>query len=88
MDFAVTKMSSKGQVVIPAEMRKNIREGDKLVIIQSEGQIILKKATKMDKNFQEDIDFARRTDKAFHRIQSGKGVEMEFDMFIDEMKKW
>jgi AbrB family looped-hinge helix DNA binding protein len=88
MEFAVTKMSSKGQVVIPAEMRKGIHEGDKLVIIKSESQIILKKASKIDRNFEEDIEFARRTDEAFHRIQSGKGVEMEFEEFMDEIKKW
>ncbi len=29
MDIAITRMSSKGQVVIPAEMRRNIREGRK-----------------------------------------------------------
>jgi len=29
MEFAITKMSSKGQVVIPAEMRKNTELADK-----------------------------------------------------------
>ena len=28
MDVAITKMSSKGQIVIPTEMRKDIKEGD------------------------------------------------------------
>ena len=48
MDIAVTKMSSKGQVVIPAEMRTDIKEGEKIIIIKSEGQIIMKKATELD----------------------------------------
>ena len=40
----ITKLSSKGQVVIPIEMRTNLKEGDKLVIIENEDHLILKKA--------------------------------------------
>ena len=45
MEVAITKMSSKGQIVIPAEMREGIHEGEKLVIIRNNGQIIMKKAS-------------------------------------------
>ncbi len=38
-----TKMSSRGQVVIPLEMRKDIKEGEKLLVIEKEDEIILKK---------------------------------------------
>ena len=88
MDVALTRMSSKGQVVIPAEMRKNIHEGEKLIIIEDRGQIIMKKANKLDENLAEDLEFARRTEEAFKRIESGKGREMEFYEFIKEMRKW
>ena len=88
MDIAITKMSSKGQVVIPAEMRENIEEGEKLVVIKNKNQIILKKATDMDKELAGDIEFARRTEEAWKRIQKGEGMRMEFDEFIEEMKKW
>ena len=43
MDIALTRMSSKGQVVIPSEMRKGIKEGEKMIIIKNKDQIILKK---------------------------------------------
>ncbi len=88
MEIAMTKMSSRGQVVIPAEMRENIRVGDKLLIIKSEHQIIMKKANTFDKNFEKDLEFAKRTEEALKRIEKGKGVKMEFDAFIEEMKKW
>ncbi len=88
MNIAMTKMSSRGQVVIPAEMREDIEEGDKLIIIKSDNQIIMKKANKLDKNFEEDIEFARRTEEALKRIEQGKGIEMSFDEFLKEMKKW
>lgn len=88
MDIAITKMSSKGQVVIPAEMREGMHEGDKLLIIQSDNQLIMKKASDLDKNLKEDIEFARRTEEALKRIKKGKGTKMGFDKFINEMKKW
>lgn len=40
----VTKMSSRGQVVIPLDARENINEGDKLIVIRNGDEIILKKS--------------------------------------------
>lgn len=87
-EIDITRMSSKGQVVIPLDMRKDMREGEKLVIIKSGNQIIIKKASRMDEQLKEDIEFARRTEEAYKRIEAGKGITMEFDEFIKEMKKW
>ena len=44
IDISTTKMSSRGQVVIPLEMRKDIKEGDKLIVIRRGNEIILKKS--------------------------------------------
>ncbi len=44
MIIDTTKMSSRGQVVIPLDMRKDIKEGDKLIIIRKDNEIILKKS--------------------------------------------
>ena len=68
----IIKMSSKGQIVIPLDMRKGIKEGEKLFIIQNEGKLIIKKASESNKNFQEDLEFARRTEKAWKQIEEGK----------------
>lgn len=88
MDVAITKMSSKGQVVIPTEMRGNLHEGDKLLIIENEGQLIMKKASKLDINLKEDLEFAKKTEEAWKRIEEGKGIKMDFDNFVEDMKKW
>lgn len=88
MDVALTKMSSKGQVVIPAEMRKDIMEGEKLVIIQSKDQLIMKKASKMEKNLMEDIEFARKTEEAWKRYDKGEFRSMNGKDFLAELKKW
>ena len=45
----ITKLSSKGQVVIPQELRKGLKEGDTFIVIRNKEQIILKKANKFDK---------------------------------------
>jgi len=88
MDVAITKMSSKGQVVIPVEMREGFNEGDKLIIIQDNDRIILKKASSTDKNFEEDLEFARRTEEAWKRHDLGKFVSLPADKFLKELEKW
>jgi len=88
MDVAITKMSSKGQVVIPSDMREDIQEGDRLIVIRNKDQIIMKQANRLDRNFKEDMEFAKKTEEAWKRIKAGKGIKMDFDSFIDDMKKW
>ncbi len=44
MQIDITRMSSRGQVVIPLDMRKDINEGDKLIVIRKDDEIILKKS--------------------------------------------
>ena len=81
-------MSSKGQIVIPQDMREGLSKGEKLVVIKNGQQIILKKMEDFNKNLEEDLEFAKRTEEAWKEIETGKGVSMEFDNFIKEMKKW
>ncbi len=85
-DIAITKISSKGQVVIPREMRKDLKEGDKLVIMKNEDQIILKKIDKFSKNLKGDLEFARRTEESWKRYEKGEFKEIDFDDFIKEIK--
>ena len=44
MEISTTKMSSRGQIVIPLDLRKGINEGDKLIVIRKGDSIILKKS--------------------------------------------
>lgn len=44
MIIDTTKMSSRGQVVIPLDLRKGINEGDRLIVIRKDDEIILKKS--------------------------------------------
>ncbi len=82
----ITKMSSKGQVVIPQELRKDIIEGDKLVVIRNDDQIILKKADKFNKQLEEDILVAKRVEEAWKEIEQGKYKRMSGEDFLKEIR--
>ena len=86
MEIAITKMSSKGQVVIPQDLRKGISDGDKLVVIRNKDQIILKKADNFDKNLENDLEFAKRTEKAWKEVERGKFKRMSPQDFLKEIR--
>lgn len=88
MDIAITKMSSRGQIVIPADMRENLKEGEKLAIIRNNDQLILKKVSDFSSALEEDLEFAKRTEEAYKRYEKGEFVEMQADDFFEEIQKW
>jgi AbrB family looped-hinge helix DNA binding protein len=83
-----TKISSKGQIVIPNNMRGDLKEGDTLLLIKDNGTILLKKADDLDEKFKEDLEFARRTEEAYRRHERGDFKSMPADKFIEELEKW
>lgn len=85
-DIGITSISSKGQIVIPAEMRQDLQEGEKLVIIKTKDHIILKKTREFRKNVAEDLDFARRTEEAWKEYDKGNFKSMGVDEFLEELK--
>jgi AbrB family looped-hinge helix DNA binding protein len=87
MDVAITKMSTKGQIVIPAEMRDGFEVGDKLLLIKSGDSVIIKKANKLQKQFLEDMELARRTEEAWQKYDRGEFKKMKADEFLKELKK-
>ncbi len=82
----ITRISSKGQVVIPSQMRQDLKEGDKLLIIKSDDRIILKKADKFDKQLEEDVIVAKRVEAAWREIEEGKYKRMSAKDFINEIR--
>ena len=86
-NISITKMSSKGQIVIPNEMRKGLKEGEDFVIIKNKRQYILKSVKDFKENLKEDLIFAKRTEEAWKRYENGKFIETDFDEFIEKLKK-
>ena len=88
VDIAITRMSSKGQIVIPAEMRTDFKEGERFVVIKSGKQLILKTAKDFDENLKDDLIFAKRTEEAWKRYEKGEFKSMSADDFLKELGKW
>ena len=87
VDINITTMSSKGQIVIPLEMRGKLKEGEKLVIIEDNGMYIIKKASDYSKTLKEDIKFAQRTQKAYLEVEQGNYSESSAQDFLQKVQK-
>jgi len=83
----ITRMSSKGQIVIPSEMRKDFRDNENFVIIKNGKQLILKSVRDFDKNLKEDLEFAKRTEEAYKKYEKGEFKSMDADEFIKMLNK-
>ena len=83
-----TRVSSKGQIVIPKDIRDNLnlQEGDLLAAISEDNFIILKK---IDSKFtEEEKILLKKIKEAWDSIDRGECTEMEGSELLKEMKKW
>ena len=83
-----TRVSSKGQIVIPKDIRDNlnIKEGDMLAAVSEENFIVLKKID--PKITEEEKILLKRIKEAWDSIDREEYKEMEGSELIKEMKKW
>ncbi|MFT4313119.1 MAG: AbrB/MazE/SpoVT family DNA-binding domain-containing protein [Candidatus Woesearchaeota archaeon] len=87
MKIGITSISSKGQIVLPKEFRKNMDVGDKIIFIEQDNHIMIKSAKELHKNFAEDLQFAKRTEKAWKEYEAGKFETTSSDEFLRELEK-
>jgi len=85
---SLTRISSKGQIVIPSNMREDLKEGEEILIVKDENRFILKKASEISEQMKEDLEFARRTEEALKRYDNGEFIEMSGDEFLKELESW
>ncbi len=80
MEASTTKVSSKGQVVIPVSVRKaaGIKEGEELLAIAIDDAIILKKI--VDKSFEETMK------PIWTRVRRMGLTEEDIDAIIQEAR--
>lgn len=88
MDVGVIRISSKGQIVIPASMRKDLTEGEQLLVIREGDRFILKPLDALEPAVREDILFAEMTEKAFLEYKKGKVIRRSDQEFIDDLASW
>jgi AbrB family looped-hinge helix DNA binding protein len=88
MDVGITRVSSKGQIVIPASMRNNLSEGEELLIIREGERYIIKRLDELKPALKDDILFAAKTEEAFSEYRKGSFKQKETDDFLDELASW
>jgi AbrB family looped-hinge helix DNA binding protein len=84
----ITRVSSKGQIVIPSSIRKGmgVKEGSLFTIAARRNMIILKKLdTKMS---ADDIRTMKLIEGAWKEIEEGKYEVHTKKEFLKELKKW
>jgi AbrB family looped-hinge helix DNA binding protein len=88
MDIGITRISSKGQIVIPASMRSDLAEGEQFLVIREGDRFILKPLEDLEPAVREDIIFAEKTERAFFEYEKGEFSRKEETDFIEELESW
>lgn len=81
----ITKLSTKGQVVIPESLRKNMDSGTAFIVSKQNDLIILKKIEGLTKQEMEEM---KELDKIWKEIDSGKCESYTEKDFFKKMKEW
>ncbi|MEK6854985.1 MAG: AbrB/MazE/SpoVT family DNA-binding domain-containing protein [Nanoarchaeota archaeon] len=87
MEIELTRVSSKGQVVIPQRVREKlkIKEGETLAV-SSEGDIVVLK--KISNPLEEDLETIEEIKEAWKEIEAGKYKKLSSEEFLKEIEKW
>lgn len=85
MSMDLIKMSSRGQIVIPSAMRQDLDKGEEFIIIKDDERFVLKKTRQLTEQMREDLEFARRTEKALNDVEAGNFIEYSTEEFFKRM---
>jgi len=86
MEYAIAKVSTKGQIVIPSALRSNIRTGDEFLMIKDNGRIILKNMKNLASDLRHDFVFAEKVEEAWQEYDKGKFENKSKDDFLKELR--
>ncbi|MGV8163042.1 MAG: AbrB/MazE/SpoVT family DNA-binding domain-containing protein [Candidatus Nanoarchaeia archaeon] len=87
MEFAMTKMSQNGQIVIPLEIRREakLKPASKFMIISEGENIILKKIN--EDVFKEEMRLIKIISRAEEQIKEGKVINVDLSLSTEELIK-
>ena len=85
MEVSITKLSENGQVVIPAEIRRDagIKPSTKFLVFNEGGNILLKMIRK--DTLVRDIQLIESIEKSEEQIKSGKFTKAKTSMSDEEI---
>jgi|TARA_Y100000310_G_scaffold308415_1_gene351508 AbrB family looped-hinge helix DNA binding protein len=81
----ITKLSTKGQIVIPEKIRAGIEDGTAFVVTKKEDLIVLKKVEGLSESELKEME---ELDKIWKDIDEGKGITVSKEEFLKEMNAW
>lgn len=87
MEIALTKMSKNGQVVIPAEIRKDakISPFSKFIIFNNKGNIMLKLIKKEE--LEEEMRLIQTIKSSEEEIKKGNIIKADSSMTAEEIDR-
>lgn len=80
-----TRLSTKGQIVIPESIRKGIEAGTSFTITRTNDLIVLKKIEGLTKEEETEL---KEIDKIWNEIDSGECESYTHEEFFDKLKEW
>ena len=85
MEVAITRMSENGQIVIPAEIRRDagIGPATKFIVFNNGGNILLKQMNK--KSLAKDMELIERINRSEEQIKKGKSIKASTEMKDEEI---
>ena len=86
MEYAIAKVSTKGQIVIPTSLRSDIETGDEFLVMKDQERIILKSMKFLATKLKEDLLFAERVEKAWQEYDKKKFEGKSKEQFLRELR--
>lgn len=86
MEYAIAKVSTKGQIVIPTPLRDDIETGDEFLMIKDDGRFILKSMKSLASSLRDDLAFAEEVEKAWQEYDKGKFQKKSKEDFLRELR--
>ena len=91
MTIGIINVSSRGQIVIPENIRKNlgIKEGSKLIAIEKNGELILKRESDIIKKLEksdekEESGWLALAEQSLNNIWHNKKDEKAWGRYLDD----
>ncbi|OIO65001.1 hypothetical protein AUJ68_04335 [Candidatus Woesearchaeota archaeon CG1_02_57_44] len=86
MEYAIARISTKGQMVIPQALRTDIKAGDEFLIVHDNGKFILKKLKDLSEDLIDDLRFAEQVEQTWKEREKGTFRRSSKDDFLEELR--
>ena len=87
-ELELTKVSSKGQIVLPKDIRKKLKisQGTTIAVSVSDGLIVLKLLE--SQLLKDDLETLKEVKNAWEEVEAGKVKTVSAKEFLKDLKGW